>query len=105
MIFSARITVAVRPEPQPSTGEGLVATGASAWLLACARELDHAILHLRFNEPEIGTWILTTAGRADDVAAAEQLFAEPEHWLVRECRLYWTERSSDSTHRRGRSSR
>jgi benzoyl-CoA-dihydrodiol lyase len=90
-IGAARITVRGPTGPQPSTGDELVATGASAWLLAAARELDHAILHLRFNEPEIGTWILTTEGSADDAVAAEQLFAcEPQHWLVRECRLYWT---------------
>jgi benzoyl-CoA-dihydrodiol lyase len=45
---------------------------------------------MRFNEPEIGTWVLTTAGNADDVAAAEDvLLSSPRHWLVRECRLYW----------------
>jgi benzoyl-CoA-dihydrodiol lyase len=88
---AARIVVRGPAGPQPSTGDELVAAGTSAWLLAAARELDHAVLHLRFNEPEIGTWILTTAGNPDDVAAAEQLPArEPDHWLVRECRLYWT---------------
>jgi benzoyl-CoA-dihydrodiol lyase len=90
-IGAARITVHGPSRPQPSAGDELVASGASAWLLAAARELDFAILHLRFNEPEIGTWILTTAGDPDAVGAAEQLFArEPQHWLVRECRLYWT---------------
>jgi benzoyl-CoA-dihydrodiol lyase len=90
-IGAARITVHAPTGPQPATGEELVAAGASAWLLAAARELDHAILHLRFNEPEVGTWILTTAGDADAIAAAEQVLArEPDHWLVRECRLYWT---------------
>jgi benzoyl-CoA-dihydrodiol lyase len=88
---AARIVVRGPAEPQPTTGDELVTAGASAWLLAAAAELDHAILHLRFNEPEIGTWIVTTEGNPDDVAAAEQLLArEPQHWLVRECRLYWT---------------
>ncbi|MDQ1424530.1 MAG: benzoyl-CoA-dihydrodiol lyase [Acidimicrobiaceae bacterium] len=90
-IGAARIVVRGPSGRQPATDDELVASGTSAWLLAAARELDHAILHLRFNEPEIGTWILTTAGNADEVVAAEQLMArEPHHWLVRECRLYWT---------------
>jgi benzoyl-CoA-dihydrodiol lyase len=90
-IGAARVTVHGPSGPQPSTGDELVASGASAWLLAAARELDFAILNLRFNEPEIGTWILTTTGDPDAVVAAEQLFGrEPQHWLVRECRLYWT---------------
>jgi benzoyl-CoA-dihydrodiol lyase len=77
--------------PQPATGDALVAAGANAWVLATARELDHAILHLRFNEPEVGTWVLTTRGHGDDVLAAEQVLAdEPRNWFTRECRLYWT---------------
>ena len=33
------------------------------WALAACRELDDAILHLRFNEPELGTWVLAHRGR------------------------------------------
>ena len=33
------------------------------WLIAAARQLDDAVLRLRFNEPEIGTWVLHTARR------------------------------------------
>jgi benzoyl-CoA-dihydrodiol lyase len=60
-------------------------------LLRTALELDHAILHLRFNEPRIGTWILTTVGDPDAVGRAEGvLVGESDHWLVREVRLLWT---------------
>ena len=76
--------------PQPATPEELIDAGAGAWILRCARELDAAMLHLRFNETAIGTWVFRTEGDADAVAAAEQLLAEhPDHWLVREVRLYW----------------
>ncbi len=37
------------------------------------RELDDAILHLRFNEPEIGTWVLHTVGDTGAVLAAEDV--------------------------------
>jgi benzoyl-CoA-dihydrodiol lyase len=87
----ARVVVRSPEHPQPSTGPDLVSTGAAAWLLRAALELDHAILHLRFNEPTIGTWILTTRGNPDAVTEAEQLFtSDPDHWLVREVRLLWT---------------
>ena len=91
---SATFTVAApgaAPDaPQPATPDELIDAGAGAWILRCARELDAAILHLRFNETAIGTWVFRTEGDPEAVAAAEQLLAEyPDHWLVREVRLYW----------------
>ena len=66
------------------------AAGADLWLLAAARELDAVILHLRFNEPELGTWIFKTEGDSVAVVAAEQLLADhPNDWFVREVRLLW----------------
>jgi benzoyl-CoA-dihydrodiol lyase len=59
-------------------------------LLQTARELDDAILHLRHNEPTIGTWVFRTEGDGELVADAEAVLdREPDHWLVREVRLYW----------------
>jgi benzoyl-CoA-dihydrodiol lyase len=85
---AARITVHGPSEAQPATPEELVRAGAAAWILAAARQLDDVVLHLRFNEPDLGTWIVRTAGAADEVAAAETVLAE-DHWLARETRLYW----------------
>jgi benzoyl-CoA-dihydrodiol lyase len=57
--------------------------------LALARELDDAILHLRTNEPGIGTWVLRSRGNAAWVAAADAaLLAHEGDWLVREITLY-----------------
>ncbi len=58
----ATITVSAPGEPQPDEPGAIHALGASWWPLAMARELDDAILLLRTNEPEIGTWLLKTAG-------------------------------------------
>jgi len=78
-------------DAQPASADGLVAAGANGWLFATARELDDAILHLRFNETEIGTWVFRTAGSNDAVAAAEDVIAAaPDDWFVREVRLFWT---------------
>ncbi len=87
---TAEICVAAPVSDEPSTPDELAATGASAWLLRAARELDDAMLHLRFNELEIGTWVLRSEGESDAVVAAESILVEhPDHWLVRETRLLW----------------
>jgi benzoyl-CoA-dihydrodiol lyase len=75
---------------QPASADALVAGGAASWLLAACRELDDAVLHLRFNEPEIGTWVLHTNGSVDAVLAADDtLERHAGHWLAREIRAYW----------------
>ena len=85
---AARITLHGPKSPQPSTPEELTEAGADAWVLAAVRQLDDVILHLRFNEPEVGTWVLRTEGDADAVVTAEAVLADT-HWLAREIRLYW----------------
>ena len=65
--------------------ESIVAAGASWWPLQFARELDDAILCMRTNELDIGTWILKTEGDAGTVLAADvALLAHRDHWFVRE---------------------
>ena len=60
--------------------------GADFWPLALARALDDAILHLRTNRPEIGTWVLQSRG---DGALVESFDDLGDDWLAREIRLYW----------------
>jgi len=85
---SATFVVAAPDAPQPTTPSELLDAGAGAWLPAAALELDHALLHLRFNEPTLGTWVLTTKGDPEAVADAERVLGE-QHWLAREIRLFW----------------
>ncbi len=86
---SATLTLKAPVDAPPADVAGIEAAGAGYWPLALARELDDAILHLRSNEPELGTWVLKTAGDADTVAAYDaQLTAHADHWLVREITLY-----------------
>ncbi len=79
------------PDRLPPTGpDGIRAEGDGYWALALSRELDDAILHLRFNEPDIGTWILRSAGDLAHVAAHDEfLLRHAGHWLVREITLSW----------------
>jgi benzoyl-CoA-dihydrodiol lyase len=65
------------------------AQGAAWYPLALARELEDAILSMRTNELEIGTWLIKTEGDAAQVQAMDAvLLAHQNHWLVRETTGY-----------------
>lgn len=82
---TATLTVQAPSSPQPADIAGIEAAGVHWWPLQMARELDDAILHLRTNETDIGTWVLKTAGDAQAVLACDAvLAAHASHWLVRE---------------------
>ncbi len=75
--------------PPPQDAEGMRVEGYRFWPLALARELDDAILHLRTNEGDVGTWVFRTKGNPDSIEAYDQLLLENvEHWLAREITLY-----------------
>ncbi len=78
------------PRQCPESIDALVAEGADTWMLRCARELDDAVLHLRFNEPHIGTLVFKTEGDASTLLAYEQLVHDhADHWFARELTLLW----------------
>lgn len=82
---SATITVKAPGEPQPQDIAGILAAGANWWPLALARELDDAILLLRTNELDIGTWLLKSRGDIDAVLAVDTALEQHRgHWFVRE---------------------
>jgi benzoyl-CoA-dihydrodiol lyase len=63
-----------------------IESAASNWYpFVLARELDDAILQMRTNELDIGTWIFKTEGDAAKVLAMDAaLMANKDHWFVRE---------------------
>ncbi len=78
------------PDSLPSDLASIHAEGAAFWPLALARELDDALLHLRFNEPGLGLLTIGTEGDVAQVLAADALLeAHKADWLVREIRLLW----------------
>jgi benzoyl-CoA-dihydrodiol lyase len=82
---SATLTVRAPDSPPPADLAAIHALGAAWWPLAMARELDDAILLLRTNELDLGTWILKTAGDAAHVVAADETLAQhAADWFVRE---------------------
>jgi benzoyl-CoA-dihydrodiol lyase len=82
---TAAITVRGPVGAQPETIDAIYAAGDSWWPLAMARELDDAILMLRTNEPELGLFLLKTAGNISAILKMD-LFLDKfkEDWLVRE---------------------
>jgi benzoyl-CoA-dihydrodiol lyase len=85
----ADLTVFGPKAPLPTDLAGIHAAGPAFWPLAMARELDDALLHLRFNEPSAGLIVLRTEGTAETAFEADSLLeAHRGDWLVREIRLY-----------------
>jgi benzoyl-CoA-dihydrodiol lyase len=82
---TATFTVSAPAGVQPTEPAAIEAAGDAWYPLAMARQLDDAILTMRTNELEIGTWLLKTSGDAAAVLASDAtLLAVREHWLVRE---------------------
>ena len=70
---------------QPTDIAGIEADGAAWYPLQMARELEDAILQMRTNELDIGTWLIKTQGDPAAVLAMDvMLLAHQHHWLVRE---------------------
>jgi benzoyl-CoA-dihydrodiol lyase len=85
---TAEITMLAPDSEPPKTPEALRAEGASVWALQAFRELDAALLDLRFNHPTIGLVLLRTRGdaalvRVHDVA----LLGLESDWLAKEILL------------------
>jgi benzoyl-CoA-dihydrodiol lyase len=65
--------------------DAIEAAGAAWYPLALARELEDAILSMRTNELDIGTWLIKTEGDAVAVLAMDEVLQRHQkHWLVRE---------------------
>ncbi len=81
----ATITVKAPASPIEATAETIEAAGANWYPLKMQRELDDAILNLRTNELEVGTWVIKTQGSAPEVVRMDQILAHlHDHWLVKE---------------------
>jgi benzoyl-CoA-dihydrodiol lyase len=86
---TATFTVEGPTSAAPRNVDEAHSLGTDFWPLAIARELEDAILHLRFNEETVRTWILRTRGDSTMVKSHDAfLNANADEWLVREIRLY-----------------
>jgi len=74
---------------QPQSPEELAKVGVNAWAVRAFRELDDALLELRFNQLSIGVVALKTSGDASAVLAVDKMLAaNKEDGLVREVMLH-----------------
>ena len=85
------ITILGPNEDAPNSIGQLLEEGDGFWPLRVARELDDALLQIRFNELEIGVIVFKSAGSPSEVVEyCNFLQKNKGHWLVREILLYWT---------------
>ena len=85
---TATVTVNGPQGAQPKNGAEYEKAGSSAWALQCYRELDDALLQLRFDHEEVGLLVLKTRGdRAALLQVEKDLFANRSHWLCNEILL------------------
>jgi benzoyl-CoA-dihydrodiol lyase len=76
--------------PAPASTDEARALGGEFWPLEMARELEDAILHLRFNEEQIGCWVFRTGGEPACIKSYETIVsANQQDWFIREVTLYW----------------
>ena len=79
------LTLQAASTPQPTDAQGYLAAGASSWAMRCFRELDDALLRLRFEHEELGLIVLETRGDIDAILGVEKtLAANRDHWYVNE---------------------
>jgi benzoyl-CoA-dihydrodiol lyase len=85
---TAKLVVRAPNGKEPETPEELAKLGAEAWIVRAFRELDDALLDLRFNHLGIGTVALHTEGDAEKVLAVDAMLAKHAgDGLVNEVRL------------------
>ncbi|MFK7741530.1 MAG: enoyl-CoA hydratase-related protein [Planctomycetota bacterium] len=74
---------------QPKDGAAYVAAGCDSWALKAWRELDDALLQLRFDYEEVGLVVLETRGdRAALIQVEKDLLANRDNWLCHEILLH-----------------
>ncbi len=81
----ATFTVKAPSKAVESDIAAIEAAGAAWFPLVLARELEDAILSMRTNELDIGTWLIKTEGDAAAVLQMDEVLQKhKKHWFVRE---------------------
>ena len=75
----------------PKNAAEALARGPNGWGIRAARELDDALLRLRFEHETIGLVLLRAEGDRAKAHAVSELLAgsERDEWILRETRLLW----------------
>jgi benzoyl-CoA-dihydrodiol lyase len=84
----ATLTLRAPEGAEPQTPDELAKAGCSAWAIRAFRELDDALLDLRFNHPGVGVIALKTAGDPERVLTVDAMLVKhKDDGLVREVTL------------------
>jgi benzoyl-CoA-dihydrodiol lyase len=84
----AALTMRAPDGAEPTTPDELAKAGSSAWAIRAWRELDDALLDLRFNHPGVSVVAVQTAGDPTRVLAVDSMLAtHKDDGLVREVTL------------------
>lgn len=84
----ARLTVRAPDAAPPASAEALRSEGCDTWSMRAFRELDDALLQLRFNHETVGLVLLHTSGDQEAVLAHDAAIeALGDDWLATEIRL------------------
>jgi benzoyl-CoA-dihydrodiol lyase len=85
----ATMTISAPAEVGPSTGAEIFNQGTQWWPLAVFREIEDALLHLRFNHLDIGTITFMTRGSQEILMAIDEVIAsQQDHWFVNRATQY-----------------
>lgn len=85
------LTVRAPTDAPPADAAALRVEGVDTWSMAAFRELEDALLHLRFTYDQVGLVLLKTTGDAAGVLAHDARLAElaaAGDWVAREMELY-----------------
>jgi benzoyl-CoA-dihydrodiol lyase len=86
---TAEIRVLGPDRDPPATAAELRSEGSDLWALRMFRELDDALLDLRFNHESAGLILLRATGSGAAVRAADEaLWAQREDWFAKEVLLH-----------------
>jgi benzoyl-CoA-dihydrodiol lyase len=82
---TAELTLHGPSDDEPTSAEAMLARGDAQWALRAFRELDDALLRLRFHYPEVGVVVLRTRGSLERVQKLDAALHElRSFWLARE---------------------
>ena len=85
----ATITITAPDEVGPQSAEAIKDIGVNWWPLATFRQLEDALLHLRFNHLDIGSLTFLTRGSQEILLGVDEVIAQhQDHWFVNRATHY-----------------
>ncbi len=89
----AQITIEAPRAPEPESVDAILEMGSELWALKAFRELDEAILKLRFNFPEIGLIVFKSKGNPTYIMESEKSLlqlskTQKPFWFAKEVLLH-----------------